>query len=674
MRRQAVMGVLLFAGSCALFIMYGNARLRLLFEVDGVFTPSLPLSLDQSSRHEIVSNLSHNWTHRLERQDKSLEAGELFNATKTRNNHSFTMAKLKRVKSACEKAFQQHHRTRPKHGIVQSPYQHKHDSCRGWRLLHRLTDMFIGATLFFEESSGSHILHGLLFDCRRADESAHRSWSVHDVTFFTRAVGPHIVAGVQTSGYIFSIPVVHIRFDLLAAGNYTVEMKMRWLGEMRDLREAKKYAFKDVNVRNSGPVFLGGSETRTCSYCKIPRLLPHCEADSHVWGSNVIIPVVRAWNQSFLHLPLAQNSESWRCNDAGTGRWIPFKHTCAITGCKSGEGLFSGDAESLASNDAKAELSLPTRLQTRRWFFQPDRDRYHLYSGNEIAKCFTERQLDRGAVLVLGDSQARTLWGGITHVAGRADVNETYLRKVKNFLNTGGAQKGFVTRERVSRPGFQDLDFLYVQEWGQGGVKFWDQVAEKTGLFTSRVSTVIYNAGSAHKGDRHLETFLEWWRARKRQWTLHKASGKQVAPWPLQFFLNQVTLQGMRNPGWHPSNFLKIDDRFRNRYSAEGWVMIDALVPTAAVGIDTTGEGGADGFHYSTDPHYNMIAQIFFNLVCNGGIFTLDNELSKDRWLHSKNITGACTTWKGLFTRVEPNLEKSLADMRVNFWDSSCIL
>ena len=661
------MCVLLCAVSYALLIILsGNARLHRLFEVNSIFATSPSLKLVQSSRHDFASNLSHNVTERLDKQDQARRTGELWNAKKTLD-HTFTLEKLARVKSACEKALQQHHRKRPKHGIVQSPYQHKHDDCRGWRLLHRLTNMFIGATLFSEDSSGSHILHGLLFDCRRANESTHRSWSVHDVTFFTRAIGPHIVAGVQSSGYIFIIPVVYVRFDLLAPGNYTIEIKMRWLGETRDLREVKNKAFLDSNVRNSGPVFLGGSETRTCSYCKIPRLLPHCEADSSVWGSNVVISVFRAWNQSFLHLPLAQSSESWRCNDAGTGRWVPFKHTCTSTGCKSREGLFSGDAESLASSDGNAELSLPTHLQTRRWFFQPDLDRYHLYSGKEIAKCFTERQLDRGAVLVLGDSQARTLWGGITRIAGRAEVDEKYLRKVKNFLNTGGAKKGFVTRERVSRPGFRDLDFLYVQEWGQGGVKFWEQVAENTGLFTSRVSTIIYNGGLAHKGDRDLEAFLEWWSAKKRQWTLMKTSGKQVAPWPLQFFLNQVTLQGMRNRGWHPSNFLTKDDRFRKRYSAEGWVMIDALVPTAAVGIDTTGEGGADGFHYRTDPHYNMIAQIFFNLVCNGAAFTLDNDDSKERWFRSKNITGSCTTWKSLFRHMEPNLERSLAGMPVTW-------
>jgi hypothetical protein len=272
-------------------------------------------------------------------------------------------------------------------------------------------------------------------------------------------------------------------------------------------------------------------------------------------------------------------------------------------------------------------------------------------------RCFKERELDRGAILVLGDSQARTLWGGIAYIAGAADVNETYLLKVKDFLNGGAAQKkGFVMRERVSRHGFRDLDFLYVQEWGEGGVKFWDQVAEKTGLFTSAVSAVIYNAGLAHKGDRDLQVFLDWWNEKKRQWTSQKSAGKKVGPWPLQFFLNQVTLQGMRNPGWHPSNFLRQDDRFRNRYSAEGWVMIDALAPTAAVGIDTTTEGGGDGYHYQTEPHYNMIAQIFFNLVCNGDTFKLDDDISRDNWLQRKNLTGSCTTWKSLFPRVDYNI------------------
>jgi hypothetical protein len=106
-------------------------------------------------------------------------------------NTNFTLSKLQEARSACETALTQLHQTRPKYEQVQSPYQRQHDKCRGWRLLHGLTDMFVGVSLFLEENCNSHRLHGVVFDCRRENgtiEALMRSWSVHDVTFFARCV------------------------------------------------------------------------------------------------------------------------------------------------------------------------------------------------------------------------------------------------------------------------------------------------------------------------------------------------------------------------------------------------------------------------------------------------------------------------------------------------------
>ena len=117
----------------------------------------------------------------------------------------------------------------------------------------------------------------------------------------------------------------------------------------------------------------------------------------------------------------------------------------------------------------------------------------------------------------------------------------------------------------------------------------------------------------------------------------------------------------MRNPGWNQANLLHNDEQFRKRYSREGWVMIDALDPTRAVGVDTTSEGGADGYHYVPEPYYHMIAFIFYNLVCNGEAYTLDDLASRERWFHVRNQTNSCPNQKSntIAERTE-NLEAQL--------------
>ena len=156
---------------------------------------------------------------------------------------------------------------------------------------------------------------------------------------------------------------------------------------------------------------------------------------------------------------------------------------------------------------------LPLQLQPSQWFFQPAQDRYHLYSRIELFQCFEQRHLDSGPILVLGDSQARSFFGSIANVAGQEGVNETYLLKLKHFLNATlntnakrSTTNGFVIKERIPNPrkGGKDLQIWYTQEWDQGGDTYWNKWAELTGLspqtsassFTMQVSRIKERAVS----------------------------------------------------------------------------------------------------------------------------------------------------------------------------------
>ena len=49
------------------------------------------------------------------------------------------------------------------------------------------------------------------------------------------------------------------------------------------------------------------------------------------------------------------------------------------------------------------------------------------------------------------------------------------------------------------------------------------------------------------------------------------------------------------------------------------------------LGIELTGEGGADGLHYP-GWLWNMVAQITYNLICNGPSFRLDDQKAVIKW------------------------------------------
>ena len=70
-------------------------------------------------------------------------------------------------------------------------------------------------------------MHALVFNC--GNPPGKSDWSVHDISFFARAISPEIVGGSQTFGTISGTPVVRITFESLAAGAHTFEVKIRWL-------------------------------------------------------------------------------------------------------------------------------------------------------------------------------------------------------------------------------------------------------------------------------------------------------------------------------------------------------------------------------------------------------------------------------------------------------------
>ena len=169
---------------------------------------------------------------------------------------------------------------------------------------------------------------------------------------------------------------------------------MRWLDESHRIRgphSTMKRPF--LKAKNTGPMFLGGSEGRTCGYCKIPRLLTHCEEESHALGSPFKFEISREFNMSFVHLPLALSSETWHCKGIGPGQWLPFQNICTHKACQSDKGLFSGDAKVLSPANKKRETMLPLQLQPSQWFFQPAQDRYHLYSRIELFQCLSNSSL-----------------------------------------------------------------------------------------------------------------------------------------------------------------------------------------------------------------------------------------------------------------------------------------
>ena len=111
-------------------------------------------------------------------------------------------------------------------------------------------------------------LSAYVFDClKTSNASAVGDVGVHDISVFARAVGPAIVFprshAIERNGE----QIWKLDFQVRESGKYVVEVKARWI----------------LKPRRS--VYLGGTERRTCDYCEILRLLPHCENASNVFAS-----------------------------------------------------------------------------------------------------------------------------------------------------------------------------------------------------------------------------------------------------------------------------------------------------------------------------------------------------------------------------------------------------
>jgi hypothetical protein len=177
------------------------------------------------------------------------------------------------------------------------------------------------------------------------------------------------------------------------------------------------------------------------------------------------------------------------------------------------------------------------------------------------------------------------------------------------------------------------LRFKYIEEWGKSGDEWWDSAAEKTGLFEGKVSIFIYNFGFAHSSNKKIPLFLEWWK---------KAVQRPGAnPPKILFYLSIATMQGQRNKLWDDSDFKRRDREARDLFRAAGFAILEMSGPTQSRGVDITGEGGSDGFHYPLQTVGETIAMTMWNTVCNFP-FNITDSTSVAAWYAAGGKLDAC--------------------------------
>jgi hypothetical protein len=240
-------------------------------------------------------------------------------------------------------------------------------------------------------------------------------------------------------------------------------------------------------------------------------------------------------------------------------------------------------------------------------------------------------------ILIVGDSQARTLMPALQRLIGAHSLEAEALTRLKQQMHAAPADVP-VVRVGLSGGGRGAwVDLKYAQEWGDMGCDFWDQIAAKTQLWAGGVSAIVYNGGMAHKDLAYdPKQFTAWYANRT---ALAPAGGVPA----LRFYLSITAMQGQRDDWWYNREFEARDYQFRQRFKRAGWAVLEALAPTQTQGVDVTGaSGGFDGFHYPLSPTWHMVGMFFINAVCNAQALKVAEPASVAAWYRAGNKTAAC--------------------------------
>jgi len=131
-----------------------------------------------------------------------------------------------------------------------------------------------------------------------------------------------------------------------------------------------------------------------------------------------------------LKLPLAQNA-----NASPDGLWIKIAENTADCQAKLEteiQQVFSGNPCILGGGSVSAEKPI--------YAWQPSDKRFHFFDSNEIGQCFAERDIKK--ILIMGDSQARTLYGTLPLLLGDVDLGPGYADELKEKLKSNSEGNG----------------------------------------------------------------------------------------------------------------------------------------------------------------------------------------------------------------------------------------